>query len=358
MNSIAELETAEATKRTETPRADPFGKESVDESEPQSNGLTGSLRYLRPDELPIWDALVDISPQCSPFSRSWWLEAVGGTVKILGYFKDGNLLGGIPLYSEKRFGVTLYTMPRLTQTLGPILAPASAKQVTASWQEMETLTALAKHLAKYPIFFQACHPSLQNWSPFYWNGFKQTSRATQIVDLSAPDKIWDGMSKTARRHIRRAERMGVTVRPCSPDELWQAEEKTFARQHRKVTHSAEYLRELYHSAKNNNAGESFAAVDAQDRIHAAYFVIWDRKRTLGVAAGGDPELRASGAMSLLVWHCIRFAAERTEVFDFGGSVLQPVELFQRSFGAVQVPYIWIMKFPLWLQMYLTLRRKL
>jgi hypothetical protein len=358
MNPIAELEMNEARKRTETLRAGRFGTESVGESEPQANALTGSLRYLRSEEFPVWDALVDISPQGSPFSRSWWLKAVGGKVKILGYFKDGNLLGGIPLYSEKRFGVSLYTMPKLTQTLGPILAPPSGKQVTASWQEMEILTALAKHLAKYPIFFQACHPSLQNWSPFYWNGFRQTSRATQILDLHAPGRILDGMSKTALRHIHRAERMGVTVRPCRPDELWQAEAKSFARQRLKVTHSAEYLRGLYRSAKDNSGGECFAAVDAQERIHAAFFVIWDRKRAIGVAAGGDPELRASGAMSLLVWHIIQFAAERTELFDFGGSVLQPVELFQRSFGTVQVPYIWIMKFPLWLQMYLTLRRKI
>jgi hypothetical protein len=358
MNPIAELETAEARKRSETLRPDGFGNEAVEESEPQSNGLTGSLRYLRPDELPSWDALVDISPQCSPFSRSWWLKAVGGTVKILGYFKDGNLLGGIPLYSEKRLGVTLYTMPKLTQTLGPVLAPPSGKQVNASWQEMEILTALAKQLAKHPIFFQAFHPSLQNWSPFYWNGFRQTSRATQILDLRAPHKIWDGMAKNARRYIRRAEHMGVTVKPCSPDEVWQAEEKSFTRQHMKVTHSAEYLRELYRSAKDNDAGECFAAVDSQERVHAAFFVIWDRKRAIGVASGGDPELRASGAMSLLMWHSIRFAAERTEVFDFGGSVLQPVELFQRSFGVSQVPYMWIMKFPLWLQAYLTTRRKL
>jgi lipid II:glycine glycyltransferase (peptidoglycan interpeptide bridge formation enzyme) len=358
MNPIAQFETNEATQRTETLRADGFGKELVEESEPHSNVSTGSLRYLEPEEFPIWDALVEVSPQCSPFSRSWWLKAVGGTVRILGYFKDGNLLGGIPLYSEKRSGVTLYTMPKLTQTLGPILAPLSGKQVNGAWQEMEILSALAKQLAKHSIFFQAFHPNLQNWSPFYWNGFRQTSRATQILNLRAPNKIWDGMAKNARRCIRRAERMGVIVKPCTPEDVWHAEEMSFTRQHMKVTHSAEYLRELYCSAKDNNAGECFAAVDSQEQVHAAIFVIWDGKRTIGVAAGSDPELRASGGMSLLMWHCMQFAAERSEIFDFGGSVLQPVELFQRGFGAVQVPYVWIMKFPLWLQVYLTLRRKI
>jgi hypothetical protein len=326
------------------------------ESRPNSTG--GSLRYLELSELSAWDALVDISPQGSPLSRSWWLKAVCGMVRILGYFKDERLIAGLPLYFEKRFGITACTMPKLTQTLGPIMSPSSARPVTAAWEEMEILGAFAKELSKHYILFQAFHPSVQNWSPFYWEGFKQTCRATQVIDLRAPDKIWDNMAKMARRNVRKAQHSGVMVKPCGPEELWQAEEKTFRRQNMKVPHSVEYLSRLYDSAKENQAGECFAAVDSQERVHGVVFMIWDKKRAIGVASGGDPELRTSGAMSLLMWHGIQFAAERSEMFDFGGSMLQPVELFQRSFGTSQLPYMWIMKFPLWLKIYLTVRHKL
>jgi len=359
MNSVVEIETPEKMDTKLSEQTDGPGLSVSAGGDVSSDGGAGTLRYLRPDELTtIWDALVDISPQGSPFVRSWWLNAIGGTVKVLGYFKGGSLIAGIPLYSEKRFGITVYTMPKLTQTLGPVLASSPGKQVAALWQEMEVLSAFAKELAKFRVFFQAFHPSLHNWSPFYWNGFSQTSRATQVLDLTAPDKLCERMAKGARRHIRKAERHGIVIEPCSPDELWQAEEKSFLRQGMKVPHSVEYLRRLQEAAAANNAGGSFAAFDGQRRMHCACFAVWDRNRAYTVASGADPELRDSGAHSLLTLYLARLAADKSPVLDFAGSMLQPVELFLRSFGAVQMPYNWVMKFPLWVNLYLVARHKI
>ncbi len=360
MTAIPQVETDERIRIKDT-QAQKVRRRDVSsgQTEQLSKGEDpGRLRYLASDEFAAWDKLVDISPQGSPFYRSWWLKAVGGTVSILGYYKGGSLIAGIPLYCEKRYGMNIYTMPKLTQTLGPVLAPSAGKPVAALWREMEVLSAFAKEVAKFPIFFQAFHPSLHNWSPFYWNGFTQTSRATQVVDLRPADKIWECMAKGARRHIHRAEGLGITIEPCGPEPLWQAEHKSFSRQGMKVPHSVEYLGSLYDAAKANDAGEIFAAYDGQRRMHCACFIIWDRNRAYTVASGADPELRDSGAHSLMTWHLAQIAAEKSPVLDFAGSMLQPVELFLRSFGAAQVPYNWVMKFPLWLKMYLVARRKI
>jgi Acetyltransferase (GNAT) domain len=361
MNSAMELQSSEVLNADEQhlAQAEKAGLRRNLGDETNSNGGPGTLRYLRRDEwATVWNSLVDISPQGSPFVRSWWLEAVGGTVEILGYFKGGSLVAGMPLYSEKRFGIPLYTMPKLTQTLGPVLAAPTGKQVAAIWQEMEVLGAFAKELARFRIFFQAFHPSLHNWSPFFWNGFTQTSRATQVVDLSAPDKLSERMAKGARRHIRKAERQGITIEPCSPENLWRAEEQSFSRQRMKVPHSIEYLKGLHDAAQNNHAGGCFAAFDRERRMHCACFIVWDNNRAYTVASGADPELRDSGAHSLLTLYLARLAAEHSPVLDFAGSMLQTVELFLRSFGAVQVPYNWIMKFPMPIKLYLTLRDKI
>jgi len=361
MNSVAEIQNLEAPSAEEqqSAQADKTGLLRNLGDQTNLNGGPGTLRYLRRDEWgTIWDKLIDISPQGSPFVRSWWLQAVGGAVEILGYFKGGSLIAGMPLFSERRFGITLYTMPKLTQTLGPVLSPSTGKQVAAIWQEMEVLAAFAKELARFRIFFQAFHPSLHNWSPFYWNGFSQTSRATQVVDLSASEKLCEHMAKGARRHIRKAEREGITIEPCSPEDLWRAEEKSFSRQGMKVPHSIEYLKGLHDAAQTNHAGGCFGAIDREGRMHCACFIVWDHNRAYTVASGADPELRDSGAHSLLTLHLARLAAEHSPVLDFAGSMLQPVELFLRSFGASQVPYNWIMKFPLWLKLYLVSRHKI
>jgi hypothetical protein len=83
-------------------------------------------------------------------------------------------------------------------------------------------------------------------------------------------------------------------------------------------------------------------------------VIWDglrdnirreirkaRKRSAAyyLLAGAEPSLRTSGAGSLLVWEAIGRASAVTDVFDFHGSMLQPVERFMRAFGSRQTPYL-------------------
>ncbi|HZP63076.1 MAG TPA: GNAT family N-acetyltransferase [Terriglobales bacterium] len=327
-------------------------------SEHGNGSRNAELRYLRPDELSVWDAFVDKSPQGSVFSRSWWLHAIGGRVRILAYFVGGQLLAGMPLYFDRRYGLEVCTMPKLTQTLGPIMAPVNGRHVNAAWEEMEILSTFAKSLSQYSIVFQAFHPSLQNWCPFYWNGFTQTSRATHIIDLSCIDKVWSGMAHRTRRGVRNAERSGVKVTTCDPDQAWAAEQKTFALQGMKVPHTVDYLRGLYDAAKAHNGGECFAAVDAQRRVHAASFMVWDQNRCYAITMGGDPELRGRGSTSLLVWHMLQFAAGKSPIFDFTGSMLQPVELFLRSFGTTQMHYNWIMKFPLPVRLYLTMRHKI
>ena len=54
--------------------------------------------------------------------------------------------------------------------------------------------------------------------------------------------------------------------------------------------------------------------------------------------GGDPKLRKSGATSLLLWEAINRQPLGVQVFDFEGSMIEPIERFFRAFGAVQTPY--------------------
>lgn len=76
-------------------------------------------------------------------------------------------------------------------------------------------------------------------------------------------------------------------------------------------------------------------------MHAAAYIIWDENSAYYLMGGGNPELRTSGATSLVMWEAIKFASDVTKHFDFEGSMLEPVERFFRAFGAEQVPYFQI-----------------
>src|SRR5215471_18911044 len=97
------------------------------------------LRYLQPQEYPLWDGLVETSSQGSVFCRSWYLAAVASEFKILGFFDGGKLLAGIPLYFEKRLGFNLCTMPRLTATWGIVLSNHDRVQYQRASHEAQIL---------------------------------------------------------------------------------------------------------------------------------------------------------------------------------------------------------------------------
>jgi lipid II:glycine glycyltransferase (peptidoglycan interpeptide bridge formation enzyme) len=139
--------------------------------------------------------------------------------------------------------------------------------------------------------------------------------------------------------------------PCDSNLVVATARKTFKKQRKALPYTADYLKRLWVAANTNGSGKCFAAVDQDGQTHAALFVAWDLKRAYYVAGGTDPELRASGADSLLLWHILQFCAERTEAFDFAGSVVEGIEKFFRSFGGKLVPCNRILKLPAPLRAY-------
>jgi hypothetical protein len=322
-------------------------------SAPGPRAQSGGLRLLTPEHYDRWDALVDASPQGSVFCRSWWLKATEGGVNVLGYFDGGRLVAGIPLHYDTRLMMKCCTMPKLAQTWGVVIEPLKGKYTSRLSREIEILTAFATELRKEFFFYQRFHPNLTNWLAFHWNGFRQSSRATYtLTDLTNTQQLWDNMSNKTRNLIRKAVKLGIRVRPCGVDAVFTAVTKVFARQRMEIPYSRSLVEKIYSAGLENNGGECFCAADAEGKLHAAILLVWDKNRAYYLAGGADPELRASGAQSALLWHCIQFASERSAVFDFEGSMVEPIEQFFRDFGAKQVPYHQIVRMPAAVSMFL------
>jgi hypothetical protein len=317
-----------------------------------------TLRYIEPSEYPLWDELVELSPQGSVFCRSWWLNTVRG-VRVLACFSGKEIIAGIPLFIEKRFGIPVCTMPKLTQTWGVVMRPLQGKTVTAAARETKILRTFAARLSQHRLFFQAFHPSLSNWLPFYWLGFRQTTRFTYVLDdLTDLNRVWNGMSESTRRQITKAQKAGLVAVPCGIEEVQRCECQSFLRQKKKLPHSESLLKDIHDAAKKNDSGTCFAVVDREGTLYSAWLLVWDRNRAYDLVGGTDSALRSSGANSLRVWHAIQFAATRSRVFDFEGSVIQSIEQFNRNFGAKQVPYNYVIKAPTLVQSCLQFAGKL
>ena len=284
-------------------------------------------------------------PTIPIFLRDWWLDAVApnqwDVVAVMHGDKSAALM---PYVKKKHKGFTLITQPPLTQFLGPWLRQSNAKYTKQLSKQKRLMNELIEGLPRAAYFAQNFSYLITNWLPFYWKGFQQSTRYTYVLDnLYDIDRIWADFSESTRRSIRKAQKL-VSVRcDLGIDKFLDVHTLTFHRQRQPLPYSREFVINLDTACNNNKARRIFFAEDAQGKIHAVVYIIWDSNSAYYLMGGGDPELRTSGATSLIMFEAIKFAATVTKRFDFEGSMIEPIERFFRGFGAKQVPYFSISK---------------
>jgi hypothetical protein len=274
------------------------------------------------------------------FEQPWWLDAVApnawGAIEVP---RGDGIVARLPYVVKRKWGLTALSMPPLTLTLGPWLAPSTAKYANQLSQQKELMTSLIEQLPPCDYFSQHFHHSVSNWLPFYWRGFEQTTRYTYVIEgLDDLDRVWDQLSKTVRRKIRKAEKEVAVRTDLGIERFYDINALTFKRQGLDVPYSRDVVRRLDAACTKHQACRVFFAEDARGRIHAVQYFVWDKNSAYALMGGGDPELRNSGAHSLLMWEGIRFAATVAQKFNFGGSIIEPIERYVRDFGGVQTSY--------------------
>lgn len=277
----------------------------------------------------------------SLFQEPWWLDAAspGGWDEVR-VEQGGEVRARLPYVVQRRAGLTRIGAPPLTKTLGPWIAPSEAKYANALSTEMDSLEELVARLPRHDVFRQAFAPEQTNWLPFYWAGFEASARLTyRITDLTNADALWKGLRENIRREIRKAERHVEVVDDLDLDQFIRVASKTFERQGLSRGFDEAALRRIDDAAAARDARRILFAVDEGGAVHAGAYFVWDERVAYYLLGGGDPQLRTSGASSLLMWSGIRHAATTSRVFDFEGSMLRPVERFFRAFGARQTPFL-------------------
>jgi hypothetical protein len=277
------------------------------------------------------------------FSQPWWLDAVVGEAGWdVALVENGEgVVASMPFCVQRRLGMPVSVQPALTQVLGPWIADTDARSARALAREKKHMEALIDQLPRVAFFSQNWHYSRRNWLPFYWRGFKQTTRYTYVLpDLSVLGRIWNGTDQNIRTDIRKArDRFGLKLRPApSLDDFLELNDKVFARQGKRPPYGHDLVRRLYDACTANAAGRLLIAEDREGRAHAGAFVVWDAASAYYLMGGSDPDLRNSGATGFCLWEAIALASSVASRFDFEGSMLEPVERFFRAFGAEQTPY--------------------
>ena len=281
------------------------------------------------------------------YSRDWWLDTVCGENlwEVLLYENGGVIEAAMPIYVPTK-GVI--TMPPHTQTMGIWFNPArenSKYNRELSRKQQICAYFLEGKLSGYRCFLQNFSHTFTDWLPFYWKGYKQTTRYTYILSQIADrEQLWGDFRKDLKKNITRAkEKYHLTVRRGVPvDDLLDIRNKTYQRQGKKPN-DQKILDRVIVECCQRGQGDIWGAYDEQGRLHVAIFFAWQGKYAYCLASGGDPVLRGSGAQSIVMWEAMADLASIAEALDFEGSMVEAIGLFNRSFCAIQVPFFCITK---------------
>ena len=299
------------------------------------------IRPLSENEFSLWDDFVSQSFQGTLFHKTYWLNTSGEKFKIYGCFKNGNLLGGLPIICKSKFGIKQAVHPPLTPYLGVIFKKSETKYVNRISEEKKISESIAKRIKEDFDFVRFnFSPLFTDLQPFVWQGFSSNVRYTYLLNLKNLEKAWKGMEDNRRNDIRRAEKDGIVVESSdSFKEAFALVERTFQRQGIEVKFKS--AASGYNKVLNKKGqSKSFLARNKGGKAIAMVYIVWDKKRSYYLLGGYDPEKRHHGASAIAMWEAIKFTKEKLglDEFDFEGSMIPQVEQFFRKFGGELTPY--------------------
>ena len=277
------------------------------------------------------------------FSQVWWLDAVCGEFKwdVVLQEKGGNVVASMPYYLKENNIV----MPPLTQTMGVYFKyPKNQKYYKKLSFEKESIKKLLEQLPKVGFFSQNFYHSFLNWLPFYWEGYEQRTRYTYVVENVDMETFEKNLETDIRRRRRKAEEFGVKVYESEDIEtFYKVNKMTFERKNMKMPYSFEFVKNLHECCNKQGACKIFLAEDKDGNVIAGNFLVYDDSTVYYLMGGIDPEKRDLGGMDVILYESVKFALEEGKAFDFEGSMIESIEKYFRSFGAVQKHYFSISK---------------
>ncbi|WP_206731651.1 GNAT family N-acetyltransferase [Aliarcobacter trophiarum] len=281
------------------------------------------------------------------FSKDWWLDAVCGENNwdVVLFEKGGEIWASLPYQKTKKSIFEIITMPKLTQTMGVYIKypPKQKYYKKLSW-EKEVMESLILNLPKVDYFLQSFDHSITNWLPFYWAGFEQTTRYTYIIENISVDDLEKNFETDIRRRRRRkAYEIGIEIIESEDIEtFYKLNSMTFSRQNIDISYSFEFVKNLFEKCKENSAVKMYFA-KYQDEVIAVNFLVYDDNTVYYLMGGIDPSKKDLGAMDAIQFESIKFALQSERRFDFEGSMIESIEKYFRSFGAIQTTYFSISK---------------
>ena len=280
------------------------------------------------------------------FFQPWYLDLVStdNLWDVILYEDDKEIKAIFPFCYKKKLGFNKIVMPALLPYLGPwiLYAPNESEYEKRSLEKKAMQYCISK-LPSFDDFRQKFYPTNDNWLPFYWAGFEQTTRYTYIIPYGEKKDIKSNYKDSLKRQIAKAKK------GCSfeiVDDLLPYEalfNATFKRQNLANPLDFKFLCQYLKTINAHGSGKCVVAKGVDNQPLAIVLVVWDNLSTYYLAGGYDEQYAQTGAMSGLFDLMIEEAQTQKRNFNFEGSMIESIEQYFRSFGAQLQPVMNIWK---------------
>ncbi len=283
--------------------------------------------------------------------RPRWLDAVCGKDDWdVALATDGGkrVTGVMPYFQTRRWGMPVIQLPPLTSYGGPWLfypQKADLKLHSRYSFENKTLTELLRKLPQTVFFQQNFRPEIQNWLPFRWAGFRQSTRYTYVLDpVKEVGEFSRSLTSGTRKKIKQAGEQFSVAGERDLGLLYDFYQLTCQR--RGIRPGADFtvLTRLYQALDLRGQCELLVARRRSDNQPMAAQLITNDGRQASLLLGGQAIGRDTGHLNyLMLYESVRQALLHGQSVDFEGSMDPGVEQVFRSFGGRMVPYFQVWK---------------
>jgi len=290
------------------------------------------IRYLTHNEIDFqkWDECIKQSFQNNIFAYSWYLNIVAENQWDA--LVEGDYNSIMPLPWRKKLGFYYIYQPFFAPQLG-LYSKIKTKQ-----------NSVKEFLSAIPVKFKFVDISL-NEVAIVPEMFSATNKLTQVLDLSPDyDQIQNNYSDNLKRNIKKAFKAKLQIKPVTSKEIIELFKKSLG-DTLKEFKKQDLIRlfKLMEYCTTNGKGTGLGVFEPEGELQAAGFFIQSDNRIIYLKGAGTESGKKNGAMHYLMDTVIRERTYKNFIFDFGGSNVESLSRFYKSFGAIDCVYLQIKK---------------
>ncbi len=298
--------------------------------------MTVIATKLNENDYPLWNDFIMNSSRGSFFYTTEWANLLSYTFdrqyEVIVLRDNDQIIAGLLVFAQKRFGYRLITPVALYPYNGPVLYESwDTKYQKKIANGLECITQISEYLINnFDFWMINISPDIKDIRSFQWQNCRVEPSYTYQLALKNWKDCQQNFNQSVRRKVRRAEKENTTFKQSN-------EKNSFIRMY---LHS--YHRHGLKPLIDEKTLERFLTmalklpqvklfyVEKEDKILAGRIILEDTNHIYDLLAGSDdPDGYGS---NYLVYKILELYSGKEFVFDFLGADHPLIEEFKRGFG--------------------------